>query len=462
MEGEAAEEERKRNNCTLILVFQHTAASLHQDEADGNDGNNHSMPTVQLNEIDLLTHWLQLAPSVTSRVLFVQHPFDQAIDVSAIDGRSGVEYIQISAKRSIDNYGRYPHMHALADAIEYLGYATEPALVADAEKLLEPGFNLDRLVRHALLKQADALLVTNESRGVFVGNTASVAIHATQSLSSMPRVAGIVADALQVHGGVPTQSHSPSQRVHAMVPLVLLQPNTLQLAKRWVDELECEQTPGALQHFMKWLHSQEPAGGLHAVQGRYILSVSTFEEYNYTDRLLRFVAEEQSKAAARAATSAQPTKRAHSDDTTVGCIPSATDMIKSKMEPSYEDEANKLEEKRRRMLNRAIDLEKLLPVFELRYEQAKQVLLKSQRAAPMFADANKFQQTKLKQKQHPCFETTTNATYGSKEPLQQELPEEWHGLNGRFTTGFSNIMFKRNGLETSRDRSNVHRAFEEI
>lgn len=38
----------------------------------------------------------------------------------------------------------------------------------------------------------------------------------------------------------------------------------------------------------------------------------------------------------------------------------------------------------------------------------------------------------------------------------------WNGLDGRFTKGIMNSMYRDNGLDTSPTKSNVHRLFDEL
>lgn len=66
----------------------------------------------------------------------------------------------------------------------------------------------------------------------------------------------------------------------------------------------------------------------------------------------------------------------------------------------------------------------------------------------------------LRRGQHPCY-TTTNNTYGVKLPSQQELPNSFNGINGKFTPQFPG-MPRNTGFVTSKIRSTVHRTLDEF
>lgn len=440
---------------TLVVAFtslSEDSESLSETLESASAG---STPELTINDTALLHHWASLASTsdaVSSIVAVVDRSFQCPSSLQSSSSSSPPITIIQSSSHSPS------HASCLSDALE--ARAVPPssgAILADGLILPEPHFDLHQLALHAHTLSRDCVLFTSQRNGVFLGQCALLSLDPATSTSSTPLIQSVRPNAAYAVGSsssIHASSFSKKQQhLHVFgAPLMFLQPNTLEYVPRWVNDRDCDNTLGEVQHLAAALHSQQWSGKVHALRGRYIFSVSSPSKLRYTDRLFRFIAEEQNKAAAR--TSA-----------------TSVNEGESQLPLSQKEEVRKMQEKRRRMLNRAVDLEKLLPVFELRHEQAScqdtqtqgtSSPTTSRRSPPAFADAQRFKQTKNRTKKHPCFETTSNCSHGAKEPLQEELPEEWYGLNGRFTSSFSNLMFKRNGLQTSRERSSVHSALEEL
>uniref|UniRef100_A0A7S2TP34 Uncharacterized protein n=1 Tax=Lotharella oceanica TaxID=641309 RepID=A0A7S2TP34_9EUKA len=69
-----------------------------------------------------------------------------------------------------------------------------------------------------------------------------------------------------------------------------------------------------------------------------------------------------------------------------------------------------------------------------------------------FAKPGQFKYKKAKQ--HPMYRTSAN-DFGSRAPVAEETPTQYHGLNGNFTKEFSGGMYKNEGLVTSTATKNV-------
>lgn len=62
--------------------------------------------------------------------------------------------------------------------------------------------------------------------------------------------------------------------------------------------------------------------------------------------------------------------------------------------------------------------------------------------------------------EHPVY-TTSNNIYGSKLPVQPQMPNSYHGLNGRFTNAFAG-PYKAASLNVGKTRSKVHGELDEF
>lgn len=147
----------------------------------------------------------------------------------------------------------------------------------------------------------------------------------------------------------------------------------------------------ALQEFVKSM--VEEGEKVHALRGRYVTNVKTVASYDYTDRLHKFVEAEKAKSQRVV----KPSKKDHVD---LSMEADTADMVRRRFHPSNEEQARRLEETRRRTLSRCVDLDKLLPVFELRYQQAQSVTSAQghSKPPPGFVDASR-----LRYAQAPLF-----------------------------------------------------------
>mmetsp|Transcript_64922 Transcript_64922/g.205089 ORF Transcript_64922/g.205089 Transcript_64922/m.205089 type:complete len:90 (-) Transcript_64922:52-321(-) len=62
----------------------------------------------------------------------------------------------------------------------------------------------------------------------------------------------------------------------------------------------------------------------------------------------------------------------------------------------------------------------------------------------------------------PTVYTTSNNLYGLKQVSQQEMPMQWNGIKGSFTSDFNGVKFKSTGFNSSRTTSRVHAAFDDF
>ena len=64
-----------------------------------------------------------------------------------------------------------------------------------------------------------------------------------------------------------------------------------------------------------------------------------------------------------------------------------------------------------------------------------------------------------RKKQMAMYRTSSN-DYGLRPHSKEESVEQYHGLNGRFTTAFANNMFRYDGLETTTAKHKVKKPAE--
>lgn len=82
-----------------------------------------------------------------------------------------------------------------------------------------------------------------------------------------------------------------------------------------------------------------------------------------------------------------------------------------------------------------------------------------ERVPERFSDAAKFRH-KAKE-QHPVYRTSNN-DYGRKAPGQMDMPMNWNGLNGEFTTSFHNMKYHFTGFNCSKTSSKIHNTMDDF
>lgn len=328
---------------------------------------------------------------------------------------------------------------ALENAIGY----DDHLLLIDGDHVPEPNFDIGTIIDHAAARGRDTLTYTRGSSASSDAFSESLALRlacgADGAPLSNPEVLGALAypsDAAAARAAGYTA---------AAGPVMFLRKGTLPWVSRFFQDVgDLEPAHQSLGRLVAYLRGRVP---MRALEIKHVFPLKTLAEYTHADALFRFHAERREEAE-RAFGGAGVVAGAASDSTT----------RKRMLTERFAREDARFGNARARAVAGALDMDVLTAKFEAsRRDAAKLDAPPAERGSVVperFADASLWRGAAPEQ--HPCYVTSSVASYGKKMPTQPEMPTRWHGVRGEFTDGFGGNMYRDGGFVVGVDRSKVH------
>ena len=357
-------------------------------------------------------------------------------------------------------------------------------LVIDGGRAPVPGFDLAGFLSRAEAAPGkDAVVRVDLSSGVSSDPSDETLLDLAPAAPGSKRVAP-VADITRVtpfdSGSAGSAAASETKRGSkaALGAATLLRSTTVPLLRRFFDEAgDLEPARHSLGRFFFWLCKRKRVSAVRVSRGD-TFPLETPEDVDVADSFYRFYAEEEAKALR----SLEPLKRGGPSLTSTtrrdaaamfGTAAGEGDARKRMLADRFAAADKRCGDARARALEAALDMEVLLPTFFLSLEKEKTsassdgalsfvaVGPDGKPAKPLpgrFRDASRWNVSRNKPSQHPCYVTSAVSAYG-KKPTAADMPMRWHGVDGDFTSRFAG-NYANSGLVTAKAKSKVHASLE--
>ena len=361
-------------------------------------------------------------------------------------------------------------------------------LVIDGGRAPVPGFDLAGFLSRAEAAPGkDAVVRVDLSSGVSSDPSDETLLDLAPAAPGSKRVAP-VADITRVtpfdsgsNAGSAAKKASETKRSGALFALgaaTLLRSTSVPLLRRFFDEAgDLEPARHSLGRFFFWLCKRKRVSAVRVSRGD-TFPLETPEDVDVADSFYRFYAEEEAKALR----SLEPLKRGGPSLTSTtrrdaaamfGTAAGEGDARKRMLADRFAAADKRCGDARARALEAALDMEVLLPTFFLSLEKEKTsassdgalsfvaVGPDGKPAKPLpgrFRDASRWNVSRNKPSQHPCYVTSAVSAYG-KKPTAADMPMRWHGVDGDFTSRFAG-NYANSGLVTAKAKSKVHASLE--
>jgi len=334
----------------------------------------------------------------------------------------------------------------LAMAIDKMG-TDNHILLIDGDYIPEPDFNMQRIVEHSVVRGKDTVTY------ITLGEDNDPSDHTMCDLETLPGDRVPLNPSIKKFVPYPKSGASTKSRA-AVGPITFLRRTTLPLVKKFFEETkDLPPYHHVYGHLLEYLSKHVEFYGL---QVKYMFSVKTVDSFLYADALFEYHAREKRKAS-------QKYKVSDTDSSlTFATEHSMSDVRKRMLHEQFAQEAEKFGDMRRQAIEKEMDLDKILPIFNERYANSLNTKLvgETDRSLPeRFTNASLFRHNS--KKQHACY-VPNNNYYGIKQPSQQEMPMGWSGIKGDFTSSFSAGMFHNTGFVSNNTTSKVHKSLDDF
>lgn len=320
-------------------------------------------------------------------------------------------------------------------------------LMIDCDYVLHPNFNLQRIIEHATIRGKCAVTMVNIQDENDRPYHSMIELDEETQDASNPKVAAIHYK--------PSSAKTDSKL--AVAPVYYFRTDVLPKLMKWYSDNKGSDKPqNLLGKFLSHLPTLTPVYGL--IVG-HVFDIKTLPGFLYVDNLFDFYQKEKRRIASSH-------KVADTDSSLdLKTMYSGADVSKRLMHIA--DEATADNDVRRQLVDiGALDLDEMLVEFNDRYESFLAARLQGERDAVLperFADASLTKH--ISRPQHAVY-TTENNEYGRKGPSQQEMPMQWHGIQGLFSQQFPMRegriqMFSNTGFVCNTTTSKVHKKFDE-
>lgn len=329
-------------------------------------------------------------------------------------------------------------------------------VVIDGHNAPVAGFDLGKLVSCAV-SRGKSTLVRVDMDSQSCGADASDFVHLTLAPAAEgSKRYGPHADVLSVVPFPGTESNTN----FAVGCAMFLRSETVSLLPRFFTEVgDLEPARESLGRFLAWVASRTRLTAC-AVPNGVAFPLTTENDLATANKFYAFYADQQSKALGEICPKNRPAPKQSSNESTLRMQMLADRFAAiDKRRGSVKTHAMKA----------ALDLDMLLPLF---FEKIKKESEgdendhsgftvigpdgKETRPLPFrFRDADAWNSSKNKPKQHPCYVTTQNVSFG-KAPTIADMPQRWHGVRGEFTSKFTGGNYADSGLVVGNLKSKVH------
>ena len=343
-----------------------------------------------------------------------------------------------------DGARRGPAGDLLAALENAIGY-DDHLLLIDGDHVPEPNFDIGTIIDHAAARGRDTLTYIRAR-----GSSSSSDSDASESLAL--RLAcgadGAPLSNPEVLGALAYPSDAAAARAAgytaAAGPVMFLRKGTLPWVSRFFEDVgDLEPAHQSLGRLVAYLRGKVP---MRALEIKHVFPLKTLAEYTRADALFRFHAERREEA-----------ERALGGAVVAGAASDATTRKRMLTERFAREDA-RFGNARARAVAGALDMDLLTAKFEAsRRDAVKLDAPPPERGSVVperFADASLWRGAAPEQ--HPCYVTSSVASYGKKMPTQPEMPTRWHGIRGEFTDGFGGNMYRDGGFVMGVDKSKVH------
>ena len=346
-------------------------------------------------------------------------------------------------------------------------------LLIDGNSAPVPGFDLNALVTRALSRGKDTVVRVELGDGQ-IGD-ASDLIH-LQVASAAPgsKRCGPHADVLSVTPFPEGSAPDASQSHFAVGSAMLLRNETVGLVRRFFNETgDLEPSRESLGKFLQWSSRRNQLTAVSIPNG-VSFPLNSVSDCTVADKFFAFYGELERKAVEElepvkvggpslSSSTRKNSASVFSASSTEG------DLRKRMLQERFALGDKRAGNVQTRAIRAALDLSMVLPMFweQMRKESnasddvdensLKVIGPDGKWTRPLpdrFRDADRWNVSKNKPTQHPCYVTTNTAVYG-KTPTVADMPLRWHGITGDFTSKFAG-NYVDSGFVVQTLKSKVH------
>ena len=322
-----------------------------------------------------------------------------------------------------------------------IGY-DDHLLVIDGDHVPEPNLDIGVVVDRALARGCDFLAFTRSSSSTDPSSDA-VALRLACGADGAPLFNP------EVLGALAYPSDAAAARAAgytaALGPVLFLRKETLPWVSRFFEDVgDLEPAHQSLGRLVAYLRGKT---SMRAMEMKHVFPLKTLAEYERANALFRFYAERREEA-----------ERAFGGEGVVAGAPSDATTRKALLAERFAREDARFGNARACAVAGALDMDVLVVKFEASLREVATLdAPPPERESVLpgrFADASLWRGAAPAQ--HPCYVTSSVASYGKKLPKQAEMPTKWHGVRGEFTDGFGGHTYRDGGFVVGIDRSKVH------
>eukprot|EP00873_Tetraselmis_striata_P044706 jgi/Tetstr1/464970/TSEL_009703.t1 len=398
--------------------------------------------TVPVDGKPVLTHWLDTVKACP-RLL----PLETKVFVVASEDNHGAVTAWAQDKAAS---GGFPVANVIntgtpgsagcgaADGVAaYLAATGEPdatLVVVETDYLPEPEFAIGRMVEHAMLRAKDSVAFTTVNVDIpMVEARCPLTVEGSQT---NPKVVSLDGQGVAGEGEL------------MLAPLAVVRKDS-------VAELAAMAGGGLppRAQLVEFCRSRVEGGVMYGLPFGMLFSVESLDTYLFTHSFFEWYRQQKQSL------TAQPLRVEDSniflaEDTRLG------GDLTAKLDRQLEL-LETVAKKSQMPWSSRMPIGPMIKTFLMVYERRqKEAVMRPEPALPdRFTRPGTWTYKTAKQ-EHPVY-TTSNNIYGAKVPVQPQMPNSYHGLNGRFTNAFAG-PYKAASLNVGKTRSKVHGELDEF